>query len=53
MRDIVCPKCGSDYVNTAAYDGSYPIEEYKMFICQECYHEFNPEERAVKTKGDE
>jgi transcription elongation factor Elf1 len=38
---VRCPKCGSPNVSMATLDGIRPIEEYKMWICQNCYTEFN------------
>lgn len=37
----MCPRCGSDHIFMATMDGLSPIEDYKMWICQNCYLQFN------------
>lgn len=36
-----CPKCKSEY--------TYPSDN--LFVCSECYHEWNPEEETAEDTG--
>jgi protein PhnA len=36
-----CPKCKSEY--------TYPSDN--LFVCSECYHEWNPEEVTIEETG--
>lgn len=50
-QPIVCPKCGSIEIHINAFDSTIMrIEDYFMYGCQNCYWQFNIED---KEEGDD